>query len=205
MKRKIIAIGIIGMFLLTSVAGLSAVGIKVETSEKDVTNFDNLPDLTLEITKISPQSIKGCWEVDMKICNEGTATAVFSEETLLMYIAYYNGHVLFWGWFPDAPPLKPGDVITGHYHPYFDECGNGGGEITIAVDYLFEKPSGQPDHWWPDPDPEYGYIDEIDDIENNVDTAVLPKARPREFNSPIFSLLSRFPIFQRILEKLSLF
>lgn len=56
---------------------------------------------------------------------------------------------------------------------------------------------------WPalNPDPEYGLIQESDE-DNNFDTKTVPRARSFDQYRPLFSLLGRFLIFQRTLEKL---
>ena len=52
MKKKIISIGIIGMFLLTSLAGLSAAGLGTEISEKSsvsMSSDDGLGDIVIYV------------------------------------------------------------------------------------------------------------------------------------------------------------
>ena len=52
MKTKLILIGIIGMFLLTSLAGLSAAGVQAEVSEKSsvsMSSDDGLGDIVIYV------------------------------------------------------------------------------------------------------------------------------------------------------------
>ena len=178
MKKKILVIGIVGMFLLLSCAPFSAVGQKVKANEKAVANVDDLPDLTVDpIITTTPLVFR----VNALIHNIGTAPVPSGTQ--------YNWKIKVAGESEENHitmrlniPLEPGDTILGLpeelaliylkiYH---------GREVTVIVDTMNQ-------------------INESNE-QNNFDTGAFPNSI--SLNS-MFSMLEIFPIFERLLNRLN--
>lgn len=186
MKKKIISIGILGMFLLLSCSALSTVGQKVETSEQAVTNVEDLPDLTIEI-KLTYRKIGDYYRFEEWIRNEGTSTIPAGVYIVTRYFSTSGEGS--WGKYPLANPLNPGGTV--YAIGSFPRENFEGKVMTAVVD-----PPASDDYPWPElnPDPVYGLIKESNEDNNFYDCSI-PHARSYSSFSPLFLLLSRLPIF----------
>jgi len=127
MNKKSIAIGILSMFLLTSVASLSTAEMETEASSQTIVIHDDLPDLTISF---SHRYFGYDWKSEgyytsITIKNIGTK-AVYSYETLKFRIEVEKkGEVVYWETLDWSKylPLEPGDEIAysisvgGHENP----------------------------------------------------------------------------------------
>lgn len=200
MKKKIIAIGIVGMFLLMGLTTVSAVEKKTSLSEKvsDVRlvtkDNEDLPDLTIELYIRTSDVSRLVWKITPLLYNKGTASV--PEGTQIVLMEEYQG---FDSWHNHSlsEPLEPGDYIQLPQSCNYPKIACAGTELTIVVD-----PLPGDDYPWPEfnPDPEFGVIKELNE-DNNIDALVFPKAKYQY--RPLFSLLNRFPMLQEILEKLA--
>lgn len=186
MKKKIISIGILGMFLLLSCSALSTVGQKVETIEQTQTTGDDLPDLTI----IVEYYMKLFWQIEFRVSvsNEGTGT--IPAGTYLVYRFFSTPEEDFCFVMQTEHDLKPGDC-KDLYVPIPTKVLKGN-ILTAVVD-----PPDYEGYCWPelDPDPVYGLVQESNE-DNNVDRCFIPpRARSYSSFSPLFLLLSRLPIF----------
>lgn len=181
MKKKITAIGIIGLFLLTSLTTVSAIDMKaikfelLPETKSIVKNHEELPDLTMYV-QITNHLFY--WELSKFIIyNNGTAaiptgTPIVSRATITV-----DGEVedVFWASVILLCPFEPGmsfPVITPYIILRFLKIKYRGEELKIILD-----PPLSDDYRWPEynPDPEYGIVLESNE-DNNVYTHVFPKS-----------------------------
>ena len=201
MKNKILAILLVGMFLLTFLTTLSAVGMKAGVSGElnDVkqieTNNDDLPDLTIKL-KIIP--LLQTYMIKPTVQNKGTATIPKGE--YLIYKMDMPDETQHWWREELFEPLNPGESHNSRVRPGVSKNMIKRREITVVID-----PPAEDNYPWPElnPDPVYGLIIESNE-DNNVYTGLIPKVKTHNQYRPLYSLLNRLPIFQRILEKLDL-
>ena len=207
MNKKLICIGILGLFLLTTTSSLSAASI----IEASTTSNAEEVDLVVRVEKIRLEyivsSAGGFWGHIGYICvkNIGTAPLIKSSDTSRIatrLIAEYKGEIVL-----DAVL----DLVESwEYNASIDESIEPGEELCIK-NYLVE--------FWPDDEecmvaPPGSNLTLIINCDNNIPEGdytnnkwqgFAPKIRSHEHNRALFSLLCRFPIFQRVLEKLVFF
>ena len=169
MKKKIMSISILGMFLLLSVLPISSIGKNIETSKHIKISGDDLPDLTLNLEVTTYY-----WWYIMKtiLRNEGTAD-VPAGTRIVVSIRNEDDRLCSKSIFSE--PLRPGEGFESEYWWPMGDGAIAGKDIVAVVD-----PPG--DSWHPhpeyDPDPVYGLIIELNE-DNNIDTVFVPKARSR--------------------------
>ena len=165
-------------------------------------------DLVISRVKIEPKYIPssdgGFWAHRgyIYIKNIGTATLKKSSGTSYIatrLIAKDEGEVVidtnlefidYWKYHASInESLEPGEELCGiaDFVDYWDDfkVAPGGSSLTLILNWDYNVP--ETDHT------------------NNCWHGIAPKIKSHDHNRPLFSLLNRLPIFQRILEKLALF
>jgi len=189
MKRKLVALGIVSLFLVISFSSYSAIGTNKKEIEKEEINEDDLPDLTVELV-IDSEDLTSYW-LALIIHNNGTTAVPAGTYIVAKSVGGYSKEEL-------KNALNPGDSIK--YHNRWIYFKNERDVVRIEVD-----PPAQDGYPFPElnPNPIYGIIDELNE-DNNIGTFQL-KSMVRSYNNRMlfFSLVKFIPIFSKILEKLS--
>lgn len=166
--------------------------LTIEISEP----IERLPDLIVEL-EFSDGS-DGKIRVDLTIENIGDIS-VEAGSTLFYSISSCENVLLSIK--TTAPEIKPGESITSKgLTGYLDNFKLGeeydGQTITAIIDPIDQTDTG------------YGFIDEIDDKDNNVwsDEVELTKEKTKQFFRSLFEkIFNQFPILQQLLQKLPAF
>jgi len=169
MKKNMMSMSILSMFLLLSVLPITTIGQNVETSEQTQTTGDDLPDLTIEL-----EITTNYWWYIMKtiVRNEGTAD-VPAGTRIVVSIRNEDDRLCSKSIFSEL--LRPGEGFESEYWWPMGDGAIAGKEIITVVDPLGDSWHPHPEY---DPDPEYGLIIELNE-DNNIDTVFVPKARSR--------------------------
>jgi len=193
MKKKIITILVIGMFLLISSTSIIVLGKKTVTSEQKTTNND-LPDLTIKINVFPSAYIYQVWATPT-IYNQGK-TEIPKETVLVWRLVWSDGTTKGWGKMPLGEPLKPGEKLDLWSGPVLYRSDVAGRKLLAIVD-----PPGDEHYVWKDldPDPEYGLIEESNE-NNNIGSHTFPKVKAFTQFGPLSVFLNRFPLLARLLQ-----
>ena len=195
MKNKMVGIFICMLLIATAVfplANANNINTNVKKEEKDLFAAD-LPDLKIEV-KFYKMLLSGYIEFEIMTYNEGTST-IPAGTWLVWKLFSTPGQRIFWFRYQitEGNDLKPGN--WHHSVISFPRTNVSGDVLTAVVDPPYEE--GYP---WPqfNPDQVYGIIKESNE-NNNTGSCAIPHVRSYNSLSPLFSLLSRFPMFERLL------
>jgi hypothetical protein len=206
MRNKIFVIGILGMFLLLSCLS-SAVGTNEGVSEKSSEantverSSDDLPDLKIWLVFDRP-FIGNYYNYETWVYNFGTATIPEGTYIVIRYFSTPEENIV--DVFKLAHPLKPYDnpydpSLSIHILGNFPKDLFKGDVLTVYVDppYYDGYPVDKVSPYYPDP--LYGLIKETNEYDNNVHSFTFPHAKSCNSFYPLFSLLERLPVFQKLL------
>ena len=195
MKKKILIMGVISLFLL---AGLTTVyAAEIKTSEPKlvpsvkpvVVGSDDLPDLTIKIKNVHYSWASRLYIASIYIKNKGTATVSADETLELLGITLDNGEEVWseiYDWSHNLP-LEPGQE-KGFTYTWEDSPPKATLKAVVDPENLIEE------------------SDESE--ENNTFTISYPYSRQQSIKSPFLNFLenhpSMFPILRLLLQRLGL-
>ena len=149
MNKKIIAIGIIGMFLATGLTAASAVKIKTVNKLEILSENEDLPDLIVEKIWIETEydNYMSQWNVIIHatISNIGTAEANYTgPPTPHWWTAFYiDGKHVDGDWIKELGPGESKNIVGVEYYKTLDYKKH---EIRVYADYLNRVPESDEDN-----------------------------------------------------------
>ena len=172
MTKKIVALGIIGIVLLTGIATVSAVDI----DSKEVANSKELPDFAITKLRVTRKSVKTeqVW-YKLEISNIGAPVENIIDTGYKVVCDSHESEVGFQYQGSESTTIKS----YADFDRYLTKH-----TLTIEFDPPYE---GHP----------HGDIEELDET-NNVKTITFHTFRAK--NLPDFEFLLRFPLFEQLVK-----